>query len=185
MKITTKCILWVILLLVSFYFSACATTDQSIQQTTGTHSFILKSPAFLHKGTMPYKYSLRGENISPPLIWENPPKGTKSYVITVEDPDAVVSGKMLTWVHWIIYNIPADQTSLPEGVPKKKILANGAQQAKTDFNDFGYDGPDPGDNTHRYIFTITALDVEKIDKPRRKILKQHALGKATLTGLYK
>ncbi len=183
MKITTKSILWVILLLVSISFSACSTTDQSIQQTTDTNSFILKSPAFSHKGRLPSKYSQRGPDISPPLSWENPPPGTKSYVLTVDDPDAPRG----TWSHWVIFNIPGDQTALAEGIPKKKKLSNGIEQGFNDWSKYGYGGPvsfPPGPVTHRYIFTLTALDVEKIDKPREGIIKKHTLGKATLKALF-
>lgn len=153
--------------------------DQPILHAKKTGKFTLKSPAFSHKGRIPAKYAGRSD-ISPPLIWENPPKGTKSYMLTVEDPDA--PGK--TWVHWIIFNIPGDQTGLPEGVPNKKVLANGAQQTTNDFGGFGYGGPAPPDGIHRYIFTLIALDVEKMDKLRRKIIKKHTLGKATLIGSY-
>jgi Raf kinase inhibitor-like YbhB/YbcL family protein len=145
----------------------------------GSGSFVLKCPAFSNKGKIPSKYSRKGADISPPLNWENPPNGTKSYVLTVEDPDAPRG----TFVHWIIFNIPGKLTSLQEGVPKKKMLPNGSQQARNDFGDIGYGGPDPP-GTHRYIFKLTALDVEKIAKPSRKILKQHTLGEATLTGMY-
>ncbi len=154
--------------------------DQPILHAKKTGKFTLKSPAFSDRERIPYKYARRGEDLSPPLIWENPPKGTKSYVLTVEDPDA----PRKTWVHWVIFNIPGDQTGLPEGIPNEKVLANGIQQARNDFWDFGYGGPDPPSGVHRYIFTLIALDVEKMDKLRRRIIKKHTLGKATLTGLY-
>lgn len=144
----------------------------------GSGNFVLKSPAFSDKGKIPDKYS-RGSVLSPPLTWQNPPKGTKSYVLTVEDPDAP-SGN---FVHWIIFNIPGKLSGLPEGVPKEKELKNGAEQSRNDFGSIGYEGPDPPES-HRYIFTLTALSVDKIKKPSRKILKEHTLGKATMTGMY-
>ena len=143
----------------------------------GSGGFVLKSPAFADKVKIPTKYSRQGG--SPPLTWQNPPKGTKSYVLTVEDPDAP-SG---TFTHWVIFNIPGKLTGLPEGVPNKKVLDNGAEQGRNDFGSVGYGGPDPP-AMHRYIFTLTALDVDKIKKPSRKILKEHSLGAATLTGMY-
>jgi Raf kinase inhibitor-like YbhB/YbcL family protein len=145
----------------------------------GPGNFVLKSSAFSDKEKIPAKYSRRGDDVSPPLTWHNPPKGTKSYVLTVKDPDAPAG----TFTHWVIFNIPGKLTRLPEGVPKKKVLDNGAEQGRNDFGSIGYEGPDPP-GTHRYVFTLTALDVEKIKKPSKKILKQHTLGEATLTGMY-
>jgi len=145
----------------------------------GSGKFVLKSPAFADKGKIPATYSRRWDDASPPLTWQNPPKGTKSYVLTVEDPDAPAG----TFTHWVIFNIPGKLTGLPEGVPKKEVLDNGAEQGRNDFGFIGYGGPDPP-GTHRYIFTLTALDVETIKKPSGKILKQHTLGEATLTGIY-
>lgn len=155
-------------------------TASTEHAAAGSGEFVLKSPAFADKGKIPAKYSRRGDDLSPPLTWQNPPKGTKSYVLTVEDPDAPGG----TFTHWVIFNIPGKLTGLPEGVPKKKALDNGAEQARNDFGGTGYGGPDPPSGSHRYIFTLTALDVEKIKKPSRKILKQHTLGEATLTGIY-
>lgn len=145
----------------------------------GSGQFVLKSPAFAEKGKIPAKYSRKGDDASPPLTWQNPPQGTKSYVLTVEDPDAPAG----TFTHWVIFNIPGNVTGLQEGVPKEKVLDNGAEQGRNDFGSVGYEGPDPP-ATHRYIFTLTALDVEKIKRPSKKILKEHTLGEATLTGMY-
>jgi Raf kinase inhibitor-like YbhB/YbcL family protein len=145
----------------------------------GSGAFVLKSPAFADKGKIPAKYSRKGGDASPPLTWQNPPQGTQSYVLTVKDPDAP-SG---TFTHWVIFNIPGNLNGLPEGVPKEKVLDNGAEQGGNDFGSIGYGGPDPP-TMHRYVFTLTALDVETIKKPSRKILKEHTLGEATLTGMY-
>lgn len=153
--------------------------DQPVQEAEKTSKFVLKSPVISDKGKIPFKYTRRGGNISPPLIWENPPADTKSYALTVTDPDA--PGGPFT--HWIVYNISGDQGGLPEGVPRK-MFANGAQQTRNDFNGIGYGGPDPVDGTRKYIFTLVALDVEKVRKPRMEILKEHTLGEATLTAFY-
>ena len=115
----------------------------------------------------------------PFLVEQNSPKGTKSYVLTVEDPDAPAGA----FTHWVIFNIPGKPTGLPEGVPKEKMLENGAEQGNNDFGSIGYGGPDPP-ATHRYIFTLIALDVETIQKPSGKILKEHTLGETTLRGMY-
>lgn len=194
MKATIKPILAVIFLLLVLSFSASShvpeplslssksvsTTDQPVQQAKNTGKFVLKSPAFSNNGKIPRKYSRRGGNVSPPLTWENPPAGTRSYVLTVKDPDAPGG----TFTHWVIFNIPGDLTRLPEGVPREKTLANGAQQARNDFRGTGYGGPDPPGGTHRYVFRLIALDVEKIKKPGKKIIKKHTLGEATLTASY-
>lgn len=166
-----------LVLILTMVFAFMGYTEYAV---AGSGKFVLKSPAFADKGKIPTKYSRRGKDLSPPLTWKNPPKGTKSYVLTVEDPDAPRG----TFVHWIIFNIPGKLTRLQEGVPKKKMLPDGSQQARNDFGGIGYGGPDPPSGTHRYIFRLTALDVEKIKKPSRKILKQHTLGEATLTGKY-
>lgn len=165
---------FVVMLAMVFMFTA--TTEHA---AAGSGGFVLKSAAFADKGKIPTKYSRQGGDVSPPLTWQNPPKGTKSYVLTVEDPDAP-SG---TFTHWVIFNIPGKLTGLPEGVPNKKVLDNGAEQRSNDFGSIGYGGPDPP-SMHHYIFTLTALDVDKIKKPSRKILKEHSLGEATLTGMY-
>jgi Raf kinase inhibitor-like YbhB/YbcL family protein len=158
-------------------FAFTASTEYA---AAGSGNFVLKSSAFPDKGKIPAKYGRQGNDLSPPLTWQNPPKGTKSYVLTVEDPDAP-SG---TFVHWVIFNIPGKLSGLPEGVPTEKELDNGAVQSRNDFGSYGYEGPDPPSGSHHYIFTLTALGVDKIKRPSRKILKEHTLGEATLTGMY-
>jgi Raf kinase inhibitor-like YbhB/YbcL family protein len=154
--------------------------DQPTHKGKNTGRFILKSPAFPGGGKIPTKYTRRGADISPPLVWENPPSGTKCYVLTVNDPDSPW-GK---FIHWIIFNIPGNQTSLPEGIPKQRKLANGIKQGVNDWLTYGYGGPDPPDEVHRYVFTLTALDVERIRWPRTRTIEKHALGETTLIGLY-
>jgi Raf kinase inhibitor-like YbhB/YbcL family protein len=165
-----------LVLALAMVFTFTAVTEHA---RAGSGPFVLKSPAFADKGKIPAKYSRKGGDASPPLTWQNPPKDTKSYVLTIEDPDAP-SG---TFTHWVIFNIPGNLTDLPEGVPKDKVLDNGAEQGRNDFGSIGYGGPDPP-ATHHYVFTLTALDVETIKKPSKKILKEHSLGEATLTGMY-
>jgi Raf kinase inhibitor-like YbhB/YbcL family protein len=106
-----------------------------------------------------------GENISPQLSWTNAPQGTKSFVVTLYDPDAPTGSG---WWHWVVYDIPASVTELPEGAGSGKApLPEGAQQGKTDFGSSGYGGacPPPGSKPHRYIFTVYALKVDKLDVP--------------------
>ncbi len=131
-----------------------------------------------------------GENISPHLAWDGVPAGTKSFVITVYDPDAPTGSG---WWHWLVANLPADTRSLPQGAGSGLGgLPTQAVQARTDFGKAGYGGaaPPQGD-THRYQFSVHALDVESIEVDENASgavvgfnLHFHSLGKATLTVTY-
>jgi len=112
-------------------------------------------------------FGCEGKNVSPALKWSGAPSGTKSYAITVYDPDAPTGSG---WWHWVVYNIPATATELPEGAGAadgKGALPAGAVQGKTDVGSAGFGGacPPPGDKPHRYIFTVYALKTDKIDAP--------------------
>ena len=108
-------------------------------------------------------FGCEGGNASPSLVWKNAPPGTKSFAITVYDPDAPTGSG---WWHWLVFNIPPDVTSLPAGAgdPASGKLPKGAVQSKTDFGTGGYGGPCPpqGDKPHHYVFTVYALKVDKI-----------------------
>lgn len=109
-------------------------------------------------------FGCEGGNASPSLAWKNAPGGTKSFVVTMYDPDAPTGSG---WWHWVVFNIPADATSLPAGAgdPASGKLPKGAVQSRTDFGKPGYGGPCPpqGDKPHRYVFTVYALKVDKLD----------------------
>jgi Raf kinase inhibitor-like YbhB/YbcL family protein len=133
-----------------------------------------------------------GSNVSPALSWSGAPAGTKSYALTVYDPDAPTGSG---WWHWVVYNIPASATSLPSGAAdaSKNLLPAGAAQGNTDFGTPGYGGPCPpaGDKPHHYIFTVYALNADRLDIPSNATaayvgfnIHGHQLGKATLTALY-
>ena len=111
-------------------------------------------------------FGCEGKNISPALKWSGAPSGTKSYAITVYDPDAPTGSG---WWHWVVYNLPASATELPEGAggADGKGLPAGAVQGRTDFGAAGFGGacPPAGDKPHRYIFTIYALKTDKIEAP--------------------
>jgi len=137
-------------------------------------------------------FGCSGLNKSPALAWKNPPAGTKSFALTAYDPDAPTGSG---WWHWVVYNIPATVMSLPKGAgtPDGKLLPPGSLQVNTDFGGPGYGGPcpPPGDKAHRYIFTIHALKVEKIELPPNAtaamagfFFKQNTIGKASFTGYY-
>ncbi len=117
-------------------------------------NMLLSSPMFKHEELIPPKYTCDGENISPPLNIENIPEDTLSLALVVYDPDAP-SGD---WVHWIIWNIPPETTMIQEG----EAIPN-ATQGLTNFGNSGYGGPCPPSGTHRYIFKLYALKLEKID----------------------
>lgn len=133
-----------------------------------------------------------GNNVSPAISWSGAPAGTKSFALTVYDPDAPTGSG---WWHWVVYNIPASVTNLPTGAgdASKNLLPAGAAQGNTDFGTPGYGGPCPpaGDKPHHYIFTVYALNTDKLDIPANATaayvgfnIHAHLLGKATLTALY-
>lgn len=114
----------------------------------------LKSPSFEEGETIPVRFTCDGEDISPELVWESIPTECRTLAIICDDPDA----PMGTWVHWIIYNIPADLGGLEEGIPSDDILPSGAVQGNNGWRRIGYGGPCPPGGTHRYFFKIYALD---------------------------
>ncbi len=133
-----------------------------------------------------------GSNLSPELQWSGAPAGTKSFAVTAYDPNAPTGSG---WWHWVVYNIPANVTKLDRGAgdPSKHLLPEGAVLGNTDFGTAAYGGPCPpkGDKAHHYIFTVYALNIDKIDVPANATaayvgfnLHFHTIAKATLTGLY-
>ncbi len=118
-------------------------------------SFQLTTSAFPSQGTIPQKFTCDGSDVSPPLSWSGAPPGTQSFALIVDDPDAPVG----TWVHWVLYDLPANTKELAEGVPKQEQLSNGARQGRNDFRKIGYGGPcPPPGKPHRYFFKLYALD---------------------------
>lgn len=118
----------------------------------------LQSSAFSHNSNIPAKYTCSGEDISPPLMWHGIPAQTKSLVLIVDDPDAPdPKAPKMTWVHWVVYNIPADATGLPEGATSYN-LPPGTEQGLNDWNKMSYGGPCPPIGCHRYFHKLYALD---------------------------
>jgi Raf kinase inhibitor-like YbhB/YbcL family protein len=150
-------------------------------------SIKIESSAFKEGGMIPVKYTCDGQDVSPALKWGELPAGTKSLALISDDPDA----PMGTWVHWVLYNIPPDVRALPENIPPKKSLEDGAVHGTNDFKRLGYGGPCPPGGTHRYFFKIYALD-KKIDLApgaRKdqlvKAMEGHILDSGQLMGKYK
>jgi Raf kinase inhibitor-like YbhB/YbcL family protein len=139
-------------------------------------------------------FGCSGGNVSPSLSWSGAPSATKSFAVSIYDPDASTGSG---WWHWVVFNIPPSTTSLPAGAGdvKKKSMPKGAIQSRTDFGSDGYGGPCPpaGDKPHHYQITVFAVDVDKLPDAKNDAasaalvgfdLHFHTLAKATLTGLY-
>jgi hypothetical protein len=150
-------------------------------------SFVLKTTAFADNHGIPKQYTCDGTDVSPALKWSDAPIETQSFALIADDPDAPVG----TWTHWIIWNIPAKATALPEGVSKVEESGDGARQGKNDFQRIGYGGPcPPAGKPHRYFFKLYALDV-KLDikagasrKELERAMKGHVLSQTELMGKY-
>ena len=160
--------------------------------------FKLTSPDFtpggkLHDEQAFDSFGCTGKNVSPELEWSGTPNGARSFALLVHDPDAPTGGA--GWWHWLLYDIPAYTTKLAKGAGKSdgSALPPGAASAVTDYGKPGYGGPCPpeGDKPHRYVFTLYALKVPKLDVPADAkaslvgfMVNANAIGKATLTGMY-
>jgi Raf kinase inhibitor-like YbhB/YbcL family protein len=154
---------------------------------TGT-AFTLSAPAFDPGGQIPSRYTCDGADQSPALTWHGGPSGTKSFALIVDDPDAPAG----TWVHWVVYDLPAETTALPEGVVKSDALPNGGKQGSNDFRKVGYNGPcPPPGKPHRYFFKLYALDGPIGLQPRAtktqvlRAIEGHVLGQTEMIGTYK
>jgi Raf kinase inhibitor-like YbhB/YbcL family protein len=148
--------------------------------------FELTSPAFAAGQAIPAKYTCKGENVSPALSWGDPPDGTQTLVLIVDDPDAPGG----TWVHWVMFNIPADVRDLSENFPGDATLPDGSVQGITDFGKPGYGGPCPPSGTHRYFFKLYALDTTlTLDAKTKKAdleaaMDGHILAQTELMGTF-
>jgi Raf kinase inhibitor-like YbhB/YbcL family protein len=153
-------------------------------------AFTLSSSAFLEGHEIPQVHTCEGADTSPPLAWSGAPAGTKSFALIVDDPDAPDPAKpKMTWVHWVLYNIPATTTQLPAAVAPA-ALPPGTREGTNDWKRTGYGGPCPPIGRHRYFFKLYALDCELPDlhAPTKAVLEQamtgHILAQAQLMGTY-
>jgi Raf kinase inhibitor-like YbhB/YbcL family protein len=157
---------WIPAALALLMLGACARGDRDASPPEEVDmnplTVSLTSAAFDDGGTIPTEHTCHGVNLSPPLHWSDPPPGTRSWALICDDPDAPSK----TWVHWVIWNLPADARELPEGVTDDEELPSGARQGRTDFGTPGYGGPcPPPGKPHRYFFKLYALDAVLELKP--------------------
>jgi len=142
--------------------------------------------AFDDNQKIPVDYTCKGKELSPPLYWNNAPGNTKSYVLIMDDLDTPIK----TLTHWILYNIPKDKTELEKGISSKQPFPNTLIQGKNSMRKNEYMGPCPPFGSHRYQFTLYALDrvLEKNSKMNKKkllkLMKGHILAQTSLIGVY-
>jgi Raf kinase inhibitor-like YbhB/YbcL family protein len=152
----------------------------------GTMALELVSTAFEPGEAIPVNYTCDGEDISPPLQWDEPPEGTVSFALIADDPDAPVG----TWVHWVLYELPVDSRALPEAVPPDAVLPTGGRHGENSWKRLGYGGPCPPSGTHRYFFKLYALD-SALDLDQgaraeqvRQAMEGHILAEGELMGTF-
>lgn len=154
-----------------------------------TMTLTLSSTAFDHDGPIPRDYTCEGRDISPPLAWTAVPEGTQSLALIVDDPDAPdPANPRMTWVHWVLFNIPPETVALPEGASKS--LPPGIRQGLNDWKRIKYGGPCPPIGRHRYFHKLYVLDIRLDDalSPTKadleKAMQGHILDRAELVGTY-
>ena len=150
----------------------------------------ITSPSFSEQGQIPRIYTCEGSDVSPPLSWSGVPDGTKSLILIVDDPDAPdPKAPKMTWVHWVLYNLPANSTGLPEAVTAAGLPA-GTREGLNDWKRTGYGGPCPPIGRHRYFHKLYALDtvLPDLGQPTKadleKAMRGHVRGQAQLVGTY-
>jgi Raf kinase inhibitor-like YbhB/YbcL family protein len=165
--------------------NSAAPVDQ--QQAVRSMTFAISSPSFSNAGKIPAKFTCSGADVSPELTWTAPPTGTLSFALIADDPDAPVG----TWVHWVVFDLPANTTTLPENVPKVDEVPGGGSQGRNDFRKIGYGGPcPPPGELHRYFFKLYALAKMLNLKPGarkqdvERVMQGHILAQAELMGRY-
>jgi Raf kinase inhibitor-like YbhB/YbcL family protein len=148
--------------------------------------FVLTSTVFKQGESIPERYTCDGEDVSPALQWTDPPAGTQSLALILDDPDAPGG----TWVHWVLFNLPPAARGLPEGVTDAAEQPDGARHGENSWGQAGYGGPCPPGGTHRYYFKLYALDqvlelAPLASKAELEAAMQgHVLGQAELMGTY-
>ncbi len=158
--------------------------------TVNAMDFEIHSPAFPDGGSIPPRYTCDGKDISPPLLWQGIPAGTRSLALIVDDPDAPdPAAPKMVWVHWVVHNMPAASSGLPEAA-SGHAMPPGAVEGYNDWKRIGYGGPCPPVGRHRYFFKLYALDtVIPVTTPLTKAellaaMRGHVLAEAVLIGTY-
>jgi Raf kinase inhibitor-like YbhB/YbcL family protein len=148
--------------------------------------FEMTSAAFAAGEPIPPKYTCDGDDVSPPLEWADPPAGTQSLALICDDLDAPAG----TWVHWVLFNLPAGARALPEAVPADADLPDGGRHGNNGWRRLGYGGPCPPSGTHRYFFKLYALDTAldlAAGASKKELLgamEGHVLAQVELMGVY-
>jgi len=173
--------------------SAAQKTNRKTKETK-LMALEMKSSAFSNNKEIPKKFTCDGADVSPALSWTNSPQGTRSFALVMDDPDAPPG----TWVHWVLYDLPSNISTLQDNIPKKETLPSGAKQglcwgvADDEFDRVGYYGPcPPPGKPHRYFFKLYALD-KVLGLPPKSTKSQlvhamegHIIAQSELIGLYK
>jgi len=153
-------------------------------------SLTITSTAFAADAAIPAVYTCEGKDVSPPLAWSGAPAGTKSFALIVDDPDAPdPAAPKMTWVHWVLYDIPSTASDLPEAVQTSALHA-GTREGVNDWGRTGYGGPCPPVGRHRYYHKLYALDtvLPDLGRPKKaaleKAMQGHVLAQAVLIGTY-
>jgi Raf kinase inhibitor-like YbhB/YbcL family protein len=168
--------------------NSCAAADEvAVKGDGANYKWELTSKSFKDGQKIPALHTADGKDLSPELSWSEPPKHSKSQALICDDPDAPAG----TWVHWVIYNIPASERQLLAAVPVEKTLNNGTMQGTNSFDNLGYNGPSPpAGKLHHYLFKLYALDAPVALKPGAKkddllkAMKDHVLAETKLVGVY-
>lgn len=168
--------------------NSCASAGEvAVKGNGASFKWELSSKSFKEGEKIPTLHTADGKDLSPQLSWSAPPEGTKSQALICDDPDAPAG----TWVHWVIYNIPASAHQLSEAVPVEKVLKDGTTQGTNSFDNLGYNGPSPpAGKLHHYFFKLYALDAVVNLKPgvkKDELLKAmngHVVAQAKLVGTY-
>jgi Raf kinase inhibitor-like YbhB/YbcL family protein len=163
-------------------------SESPIEQTGGEKMTItVSSTAFRDGGMIPSQYACDGPNISPPIEWAGLPTDAETIALICDDPDAPAK----VWVHWVVFDVPATRSGLPEAVPSEKTIPDGGRQGTNDFGEVGYGGPCPPSGTHRYYFKVYALDTQlNLDSTTTKdrllrAMEGHVLAQGQLIGGYR
>jgi hypothetical protein len=177
-----------LLMAMPYLSSAVRPDSSSAEKGEKNMAFAISSTSFTSGGDIAKKFTCDGADVSPQLTWSEPPAGTKSFALLVDDPDAPVGN----WNHWVLWNVPPETRHLGEGTSKDAQLPDGSQQGRNDFGKTGYNGPcPPPGKPHRYYFKLFALDT-KLDlksgvasnRQLEAAMKEHILAQTEWMGKF-